>query len=60
MIYLHLNSWAGQTKSQVRIIKETPKRYRVELLEDCMKGKKGAVILVPKYAISKEGKAVAG
>lgn len=49
--YLNLNSWAGRTSHKVEIIKETPQCYRVKLLEDCLKGDTGAIILVPKYAI---------
>lgn len=54
--YMFLDSWAGRTKHPVRVLKETPKRYKVELLEDCMKGKTGKVIYIPKYAFkAKEG-----
>jgi len=56
--FLHTNSWAGHGKTPVEIIKETPKRFRVKLLEDTTlpgrnrSGKAGQEILVPKYAIS--------
>lgn len=53
MKVLYLNSWAGRTETPVKILKETPKRFRVELLQDCLKGKKGRVLYVPKYAIGK-------
>ena len=51
---LHLNSWAGHTTTPVEILKETPKRYQVKLLADCLKGKAGTVLYVPKYAIAKD------
>lgn len=53
MAKLHLNSWAGHTTHQCEILKETPKRYKIKLLEDSLKGKVGTVIYVPKYAITK-------
>ena len=53
---LHLNSWAGRTQHPVKIIKETPKRYRVELLERCPKGEAGRVLYVPKSAVSEAGR----
>ena len=49
--YLHLNSWAGHTKHLVTIIRETPKRYEIELRENCIKGRIGKIITVPKYAV---------
>jgi hypothetical protein len=49
---LHLNSWAGRTRHPCKIIRETSKRYRIKLLENCPKGKAGTILLVPKYAIS--------
>lgn len=57
MDYLCLNSWAGRSLHPVKVIAETSKKYRVELLEDCplagrnRQGKRGDVILVPKYAV---------
>jgi hypothetical protein len=50
--YLHLNSWAGRTDHEIRILKETPLQYKIKLLEDCLKGRMGKVLLVPKHAIS--------
>lgn len=52
MNYLHLNTWAGHTKHLIKIINETKKHYRVELMESCIKGPKGHQLLVPKWAIS--------
>lgn len=52
--YLHLDSWAGRAKKRVEIIKETPKQYKVRLLEDSMKGRAGKELYVPKYAIGFE------
>ncbi len=53
--YLHVDSWAGRTKYQVRVIGETPKRYRVVLLEairlESKRKPAGAVLLVPKRSI---------
>ena len=49
---LHLDSFAGRSASQVEIIRVNPKTYRVKLLEDCMKGKKHAILNVPKDAVS--------
>jgi hypothetical protein len=54
MYYLHLESWAGRTKKPVEILKETPTRYKVKLLADCMKGKKDSILYVPKNAITKD------
>jgi len=48
---LYLNSWAGRTETPVAILKETPKRYKVQLLADCLKGKAGTVLYAPKYAV---------
>jgi hypothetical protein len=49
---LHLNSWAGHSTSNVEILKETPKRFKIKLLKDCLKGKSGKILYVPKYAVS--------
>lgn len=50
---LWLESWAGRTSYRVDVIDETPKRYRVRLLEAVtLKGwAVGDVRLVPKYAV---------
>lgn len=48
---LHLESWAGHTTTPVRIVRETPKRFWVILDADCIKGKAGTSIYVPKHAI---------
>lgn len=56
--YLCMDGWAGFHKEPVEIVGETPKRYRVRLLADCRLpgrlrfGKKGDVVLVPKYAVT--------
>jgi len=51
---LWFDSWAGRTSKRVDVIEETPKRYRVRLLEDIpLKGwAAGDVRLVPKYAVT--------
>lgn len=52
---LCLNSWAGRVERPVEIIKETPKRYKIKLLEDTLlpsgRQRAGAEVYVPKYAI---------
>ncbi len=60
MTYLCLNDWAGFHKHPVEIVRETPKRYQVRLLEDMRLpsrrwGQKGQLVMVPKYAIKREG-----
>ena len=52
MQYLHLNSWAGHTVHPVKVIKEMGLKFRVELLEDCIRGPAGKLLTVPWYAIS--------
>jgi len=52
--YLHLNSWAGHTKTPVEIIKVTKKKATVRLLKDCIKAKRGSVMKVPRYALTFE------
>ena len=54
MFLLCLDSWAGRTETEITILKETPKRYKVRLEADCLKGKKGAVLYVPKYAVKEK------
>lgn len=51
--YIHFESWAGHTKHKVEILKETPKRFKVKLLEDCIGHKTGEVIYAPKYTVSR-------
>lgn len=51
---LHLDTYAGRTKTPVEIIKETPKRYQVRLLADCAKGRSGDILYAPKYAVTRE------
>ena len=54
---LALDSWAGRTEHPVEIVGETPKRYRVRILEDWLGlpsrrvASRGDVVLVPKYAV---------
>ena len=48
---LTLESWAGRTNHPVEILGETPKRYKVKLMTDNIKGRKGTVLKVPKYAV---------
>lgn len=52
---LCLNSWAGRIEHPVEVIKETPRRYKIRLLEDALlpSGRKraGSEVYVPKCAI---------
>ena len=52
---LCLNSLAGRVERPVEVLKETPKRYKVKLLEDALlpSGQKraGDEVYVPKYAV---------
>lgn len=54
---LLLDGWAGRRAYPVDVIGETPKRYRVRLLEDMplpgrnQRGAAGDVRLVPKHAV---------
>lgn len=65
--WLHLDGWAGQTKQAVRVVGETPKRYRITTAYDkgshwslstCLPGNSrksllpGETALVPKRAIT--------
>jgi hypothetical protein len=50
--WLYLETWAGCRKHPIELVKETPKRYAVKLLDDNMKGKAFAIIYAPKYAVS--------
>jgi hypothetical protein len=49
---LHLESWAGRTSHPVIVLKETARRYKIRLLEDCIKGHAGCVIYAPKAAVT--------
>lgn len=54
--YLALDGWAGITCHPVKIIGDTPKKYRVVLGEDTRlpggrERKKGDTVLVPKDAV---------
>jgi hypothetical protein len=58
--HLRLNSWAGRECIPVEIVGETPKRYRVKLLEAArLPGNRqhaaGDVVLVPRYAVQQQG-----
>ncbi|TRO55927.1 hypothetical protein E2P64_06515 [Candidatus Bathyarchaeota archaeon] len=53
---LMLDGWAGRIDKPIVLVGETPKRYKVRLLEDTLLprrrvGKKGDVVLVPKNAV---------
>ncbi|NLE94386.1 MAG: hypothetical protein GX600_01705 [Dehalococcoidia bacterium] len=54
---LEIDGWAGRTSAPVEVVGETPKRYRVRLLQDTRlpgryrRGAKGDVVLVPRYAV---------
>ena len=49
---VHFNSWAGRSAKRVEILDETPKRYRVRLLEDAVGRKSGDEFLAPKDAVT--------
>jgi hypothetical protein len=58
--YLRLDGWAGRERIPVEIVGETPKRYRVKLLEAArLPGNRphdaGDVVLVPRYAVQQQG-----
>lgn len=56
--YLHTNSWAGRTKHKVELVKVTPKKYKIKLLEPARlpgrnrQGQTGDVVTVPQYAVT--------
>lgn len=57
---LHLDDWAGRRRVPVEVVGETPKRYRVRVLEDCglpsrRRARSGDVVLVPRYAVTLVG-----
>ncbi len=56
--FLILSGWAGRWKQAVRIVGETPKKYRIEPVDKPVRlaGKQrylhlGETILVPKHAV---------
>jgi hypothetical protein len=54
--YVFTNSWAGLNRYPIELVKETPKRYRVKLLEACRLPhhgnlEAGAIVLVPKDSV---------
>lgn len=61
---LRTMSWAGTSRWPVVILRETPKRYRVRLLEDTVLPTgpmpAGSVVLVPKGAVDLEASPQAG
>lgn len=52
--WVHFDSWAGRTRHRVEVLKETPKRYRVRLLEACFRYPAGKILYAPKYAVTLE------
>lgn len=57
---LWLNGWGGITKTEVKVVGQTPKRYRIEAIKDRTKlaGRSrfintGETALVPKRALTK-------
>ena len=54
---LFTQSWAGTLKQKVKIVAETPKRYRIEAIKrtrlagDRRFIEEGETALVPKYAV---------
>ncbi len=61
--WLHLDGWEGRTKQPVKVVGETPKRYRitpegetpVRLAGRSRSVSPGETSLVPKYSITKRG-----
>jgi hypothetical protein len=58
---LVLDGWAGRQRIPCEVIGETPKRYRIKLLQDAQlpsrrSCKAGDVVLVPKYSVRLHGK----
>lgn len=51
---LWFDSWAGRASYRIEVIGETPKRYRVRVLDDViMRGwHVGDAVLVPRYAVT--------
>ena len=61
MAKLMMDDWAGRHSIECEVIGETPKRYRIKLLEDAQlpsrrSCKAGDVVLVPKYALRLDSK----
>jgi hypothetical protein len=61
MAALVLDGWAGRQRIPCEVIGETPKRYRIKLLQDALlpsrrQCKAGDVVLVPRYAVKLESK----
>ena len=54
---LALNGWEGITLTEIEVIGETPKKYRIRAISDMRlagrnrKLKAGEITLVPKYAV---------
>lgn len=48
---LYVDSWAGRTKHKVLVLKETPKRFKVRLLDGFLRWKEGQEIYVPKDSV---------
>jgi antirestriction protein ArdC/phage/plasmid primase-like uncharacterized protein len=56
---LCVESWAGRRETPCVIVKETSKRLRIRLDENCMlpggrSGQKGQIVYTPKYAIRRD------
>jgi hypothetical protein len=59
--WLHLDGWEGRTKQPVKVVGQTPKRYRIKPEGDIpvrLAGRSrsvrpGETVLVPKYAVTK-------
>ena len=61
MAKLIMDDWAGRHAIPCEVIGETPKRYRIKLLQDArLPGNRyfeaGSVTLVPKHAVKLESK----
>ena len=61
MAKLLMDDWAGRHSVECEVIGETPKRYRIKLLQDArLPGNRqreaGDVVLVPKHAVRLDSK----
>ena len=55
--YVVVNSYAGARRVEVEVLGRTPKRLRIRLLADCLKGERGAVRLVDPSIVRRPGAA---
>ena len=51
--WAHRDSWAGETKHACVVVGETPQRFRCQMRDAAFGVCAGAVILVPKNAVTR-------